>query len=748
MSRVYPAAGGVKSGDFPALGSGACVLKREENTAVFSAALEELDLNSRKPAYKLVIVESPAKARTISKFLGRNYKVEASQGHVRDLPKSQLGVDVEHDFEPKYITIRGRGEVLERIRKEAKGAKSIILATDPDREGEAISWHLATILGIDPESECRVEFNEITEKTVKSAIKQPRAVNMQLVNAQQARRLLDRLVGYKISPLLWVKIKKGLSAGRVQSVATRMVVDREHEIEQFEPEEYWYVDAELRAGGKQLHARLIALDGERVSLSDQAQADAAKARVEQGGFVIRSVKRGEKRKHPAPPFTTSNLQQEASRKLGFTTAKTMQIAQQLYEGVDIEGRGTLGLISYIRTDSVRLSDEAVAAAREAIAARYGAEYVPEKPNVYKGRKSAQDAHEAIRPANIDLRPEEIKASLTKDQFNLYKLVYLRFVACQMADALYETQQIEIASESGAVLRSSAERLKFAGFTAVYEEGTDDAPAQDEAQAGAMADVNEGDKAELLGDEATQHFTQAPPRYTEASLVRALEEKGIGRPSTYAPTISTILARGYVMREKKQLFPTELGIMITNMMEEYFADIVDIAFTAGMEEQLDEVEEGKLDWHKVLSDFYGPFEKTLENAEAKIEKVEIKDEVSDVPCDKCGAMMVYKLGRYGRFLACPNFPDCRNTKAIQIEIDAPCPKCGGKLLQKTSRKGRKFYGCERYPECDFVSWEMPVREKCPKCGSYMTLSRTKKGDFYVCANETCRERIPAPQEENE
>ena len=748
MSRVYPAAGGVKSEDFPALGSGACVLKREENTAVFSAALEELDLNSRKPAYKLVIVESPAKARTISKFLGRNYKVEASQGHVRDLPKSQLGVDVEHDFEPKYITIRGRGEVLERIRKEAKGAKSIILATDPDREGEAISWHLATILGIDPESECRVEFNEITEKTVKSAIKQPRAVNMQLVNAQQARRLLDRLVGYKISPLLWVKIKKGLSAGRVQSVATRMVVDREQEIEQFEPEEYWYVDAELRAGGKQLHARLIALDGERVSLSDQAQADAAKARVEQGGFVIRSVKRGEKRKHPAPPFTTSNLQQEASRKLGFTTAKTMQIAQQLYEGVDIEGRGTLGLISYIRTDSVRLSDEAVAAAREAIAVRYGAEYVPEKPNVYKGRKSAQDAHEAIRPANIDLRPEEIKASLTKDQFNLYKLVYLRFVACQMADALYETQQIEIASESGAVLRSSAERLKFAGFTAVYEEGTDDAPAQDEAQAGAMADVNEGDKAELLGDEATQHFTQAPPRYTEASLVRALEEKGIGRPSTYAPTISTILARGYVMREKKQLFPTELGIMITNMMEEYFADIVDIAFTAGMEEQLDEVEEGKLDWHKVLSDFYGPFEKTLENAEAKIEKVEIKDEVSDVPCDKCGAMMVYKLGRYGRFLACPNFPDCRNTKAIQIEIDAPCPKCGGKLLQKTSRKGRKFYGCERYPECDFVSWEMPVREKCPKCGSYMTLSRTKKGDFYVCANETCRERIPAPQEENE
>ena len=706
-------------------------------------------MSTRKPSYKLVIVESPAKARTISRFLGRSYKVEASQGHVRDLPKSQLGVDVEHDFEPKYITIRGRGEVLERIRKEAKGAKSIILATDPDREGEAISWHLATILGIDPESACRVEFNEITEKTVKNAIKEPRAVNMQLVNAQQTRRLLDRLVGYKISPLLWVKIKKGLSAGRVQSVATRMVVDREQEIEQFEPEEYWYVDAQLRAGGKQLQARLISLDGERVTLSDAEQANEAKARVEKGGFVIRSVKRGERRKHPAAPFTTSNLQQEASRKLGFTTAKTMQVAQQLYEGVDIEGRGTLGLISYIRTDSVRLSDEAVAAAREMISERYGEQFVPEKPNVYKGRKSAQDAHEAIRPTNLELRPEDIKASLTKDQYNLYRLVYLRFVACQMADALYETQQIEIASDSGVVLRSSAERLKFAGFTAVYEEGTDDAPNQDEHGSSLMADVSEGDHAELLSDEATQHFTQAPARYTEASLVRALEEKGIGRPSTYAPTISTILARGYVMREKKQLFPTELGIMITDMMKEYFADIVDIAFTAGMEEQLDEVEEGKLDWHKVLSDFYGPFEKTLENAESKIEKVEIKDEVSDVPCDKCGAMMVYKLGRYGRFLACPNFPECRNTKAIQVEIDAPCPKCGGKLLQKTSRKGRKFYGCERYPECDFVSWDMPVSEKCPKCGSYMTLSHTKKGDFYVCANENCRERVAAPQkEENE
>ena len=703
-------------------------------------------MSSQKPAYKLVIVESPAKARTISKFLGRSYKVEASNGHVRDLPKSQLGVDVDNGFEPKYITIRGRGDVLRRIRKEAKGAKSVILATDPDREGEAISWHLANVLEIDPSSVCRVEFNEITEKTVKSAIKQPRTINMELVNAQQARRILDRLVGYKISPLLWVKIRKGLSAGRVQSVATRMVVDREQEIEAFVPEEYWDVSAQLTAGKQALTARLVSLNGERVSLHSEQEALAAEAAVNKGGFVIKSVKRGERRKHPAPPFTTSNLQQEASRKLGFTTSKTMQIAQQLYEGVDIEGRGTLGLISYIRTDSVRLSEEAVEAARTAIGERYGAEFVPEKPNVYKGRKSAQDAHEAIRPANIDLRPEDVKPSLTRDQFNLYKLIYLRFIACQMADALYETQQIEIVSES-ATLRASGERLRFAGFTAVYEEGRDDAAQEDEVRS-ALMDVAEGTEAKVISVEGAQHFTQPPARYTEASLVRALEEKGIGRPSTYAPTISTILARGYVTREKKQLFPTELGNMITDMMKEYFSDIVDIAFTAGMEEQLDGVEEGTRDWRQVLSDFYGPFEKTLEHAEQSIEKIEIKDEESDVVCDKCGAMMVYKLGRFGRFLACPNFPECRNTKPITVEIEAPCPKCGAKLLEKTSHKGRKFYGCERYPDCDFVSWEMPVKEKCPKCGSYMVFKRGKKENYYLCANESCREKLVAPAQDDE
>ena len=703
-------------------------------------------MSTRKPSYKLVIVESPAKARTISKFLGRTYKVEASQGHVRDLPKSQLGVDVENGFEPKYITIRGRGEVLEKIRKEAKGARSIILATDPDREGEAISWHLAHILGIDPQSACRVEFNEITEKTVKSAVKTPRKINMELVDAQQARRVLDRLVGYKISPLLWAKIKKGLSAGRVQSVATRMIVDREQEIETFEPEEYWHLAAKLQSGRQKLTAKLHSLDGKRVQIVSAQQAEEAKMRVEQGGFTIRSVKRSERRKHPAAPFTTSNLQQEASRKLGFTTAKTMQIAQQLYEGVDIEGRGTLGLISYIRTDSVRLSDEAVSAAREAIESRYGAEFVPEKPVVYKGRKSAQDAHEAIRPSNIDLRPEDIKGSLSRDQFNLYKLVYLRFIACQMADAVYETQQIEIANDAGVTLRCTGEKMKFAGFTAVYEEGRDE---PEEEAAGSMMDVSEGSEAKVLETEATQHFTQAPPRYTEASLVRALEEKGIGRPSTYAPTISTILARGYVMREKKQLYPTELGVMITDMMKEYFTDIVDIAFTAGMEEKLDNVEEGELEWKKVIEEFYGPFEKTLEHAEESIEKIEIKDEESDVVCDKCGAMMVYKLGRFGRFLACPNFPACRNTKAIQVELEAPCPSCGGKLLEKTSRKGRKFYGCERYPECEFVSWEMPVAQKCPKCGGYMVVKRGRKGETYhVCANETCRERVLVQNDETE
>ena len=711
-------------------------------------------MNSRKPAYKLVIVESPAKARTISKFLGRNYKVEASQGHVRDLPKSQLGVDVEHDFEPKYITIRGRGEVLERIRKEAKGAKSIILATDPDREGEAISWHLATILGIDPESECRVEFNEITEKTVKSAIKQPRAVNMQLVNAQQARRLLDRLVGYKISPLLWVKIKKGLSAGRVQSVATRMVVDREQEIEQFEPEEYWFVDAELRAGGKQLHARLIALDGERVSLSDQAQADAAKARVEQGGFVIRSVKRGEKRKHPAPPFTTSNLQQEASRKLGFTTAKTMQIAQQLYEGVDITGEGTVGLITYMRTDSLRISEEAIAAAKTFILGRYGQSYYPKTARHYKAKAGAQDAHEAIRPSNVNLTPEQIKGDLTGEQYRLYRLIWSRFLASQMANAVYDSVSAQIMA-GGHEFHASASNLKFSGYTAVYEESRDD--DSKEEKEGTLPPLVEGQGLTLEAYTPLQHFTQPPARYTDATLIRAMEQNGIGRPSTYAPTVSTILDREYVIKDGKYLRPTPLGEVVTGLMEERFPDIVDMKFTARMEEKLDTVEEGKTAWKDVIRDFYGGFERDLENAEKALEGVRLKvpDEVSEEKCDVCGRNMVIKSGRFGRFLACPGYPECTFTKPLVIEMPGRCPKCGGRMMKRTgvSKKTNKqytYYACEfstsSDPEkkCDFMTWDVPTKDDCPECGQTMFKKAGKGFKRPYCINPACSRFVPEDQ----
>ncbi len=686
---------------------------------------------------KLVIVESPAKARTIAKFLGKGFKVEASQGHVRDLPKSQMGIDLENDFEPKYITIRGRGDILEKIRKEAKNASKIYLATDPDREGEAISWHLAQILKVDPTDACRVEFNEITSKTIKSAIKQPRAIDMELVNAQQARRLLDRLVGYKISPLLWMKIKKGLSAGRVQSVATRMIVDREAEIDAFEPEEYWDIAATGQVGKQKFGVRFVGLDGNKTELNNAQATQEAQRRIEQAHFTVQGLKPGERRKNPAAPFTTSNLQQEASRKLGYTTGKTMQIAQQLYEGVDIAGSGTQGLISYIRTDSVRISDEALTEVRAAIVERYGDDYLPKTPNIYKGRKGAQDAHEAIRPTDMAYTPDSIKASLTKDQYNLYKLVYNRFFASQMTPAIFDTLALDIGGD-GVALRFYGEKKRFPGFTAVYEESTDE---EEEKAETVLPDVKVGDAVEVSAVQSAQHFTQPPPRYTEAALVRAMEEKGIGRPSTYAPTISTILARGYVSREKKRLYPTELGNMVTQMMMQYFPDIVNIEFTAGMEEQLDEVEDGEMQWKDVLRKFYGPFEKTMEHAEKSIEKVEVKDEVSDVVCDKCGAMMVYKMGRFGRFLACPRFPECRNTKPIIVELPVPCPKCGAKLLEKNSKKGRKFYGCEKYPACDFVSWEMPVADKCPVCGSYMVMKRGRKGEtLHICANEQCKHRV--------
>ena len=703
-------------------------------------------------ATKLVIVESPAKARTIAKFLGKGYKVEASQGHVRDLPKSQLGVDVDNDFAMKYITIHGRGKILTKIRKEAKNAGKIYLATDPDREGEAISWHLAQILDMDMNAPCRIEFHEITKKAITNALQNPRTIDMGLVDAQQARRALDRLVGYKISPLLWAKIKKGLSAGRVQSVATRMVIEREQEIEAFIPEEYWDITAHAvlpKALGRKttFKARLATLDGKKATMSNEQEMLAARKRVEAASFTVTDVKTGEKKKQPAPPFTTSSLQQEAGRKLNFTTQKTMQVVQQLYEGIELEGEGMQGLVTYIRTDSVTVSEEALAAVRTFIGQEYGESYLPAEPNIYKGRSNAQNAHEAIRPTDVTRTPEAIKASLTKEQFQLYRLIYSRFISSQMSNAQYDTMTMEIGGD-GVGLRFYGEHKRFAGFTAIYEEGTDDAAESSES---VLPQMKAGDAVAIQSIDSDQHFTQPPARYTEASLVRMLDEKGIGRPSTYAPTITTIIARGYVMRENKRLYATELGRMVTNVMTQYFGEIVDTEFTAQMEDKLDTIEGGGVEWKQVLRDFYPSFEEMLEEAENTIEKVELRDEPSDVICDKCGAKMVYRVGRYGKFLACPNFPDCRNTKPVLNYIRAKCPQCGGRLLEKTSRKNRKFYGCEHYPECDFVSWEMPVDERCPKCGSYMTLKRNSKGEqWHLCANETCRHRVEvkAPAEDAE
>ncbi len=694
--------------------------------------------------FKLVIVESPAKAKTISKFLGRGYKVEACNGHVRDLPKSQIGVDVENNFEPRYITIRGRGEILGKIRKDAKAASRIYLATDPDREGEAISWHLANVLGLDPASACRIEFHEITATAVKAAIKTPRPIDLSLVDAQQARRVLDRLVGYKISPLLWAKIRKGLSAGRVQSVATRMIVDREREIEAFIPEEYWTITTAFSVDGLNLDAKFYGLKGEKSELKAGPEAEEALSYLKNQQYKVTKVRWGEKRKQPPAPFTTSNLQQEAVRQLGFTTRKTMQIAQQLYEGVDIQGAGTVGLISYIRTDSTRISAEMLSALREAIAERYAPEYLPETPNQFKGRKGAQDAHEAIRITDIALTPEAVKASLSRDQLRLYKMIYARTFASQMTPAVYDTLSVSIVG-GDAEFRFSGSKKKFAGFTALYEEGADEPEEKDVA----LPNVKEGLAAAIGELISEQHFTQPPPRYTEASLVRVLEEKGIGRPSTYAPTISVILQRGYVESERKTLHPTELGRVVNDMMTKYFDDIVDIQFTASLEEKLDSIEEGGIPWQGVVGEFYEPFEKELQVAEKQIDKVQVADEPSDVICDKCGANMVYKMGRFGKFLACPNFPDCRNTMAIVVAIEAPCPKCGSKIIERTSRKGRRFYGCEKYPDCDFVSWDMPVSDKCELCGGFMTRKVDKKGDVYhICASETCRHRVLVVKDQDE
>ena len=697
-------------------------------------------------ATKLVIVESPAKAKTIAKFLGRGYKVEASQGHVRDLPKSQIGVSPENDFEPKYITIRGRGDILNRIRKEARTAAKVYLATDPDREGEAISWHLANVLGIDEHSPCRIEFNEVTMKAVKAAVKSPRGIDIDRVNAQQARRVLDRLVGYKISPILWAKVKKGLSAGRVQSVAAKMICDRENEIDTFLPEEYYNIAGRFMVNGAELTARFYGENGEKMDVHTREECDALLARAREGAYSVRAIKKSERRKLPAAPFTTSNLQQEASRKLNFNTGKTMQIAQQLYEGVELAGEGLQGLVTYIRTDSTRISDEALLSVREMIKNTYGEPFLPAEPNIYKSRKTAQDAHEAIRPTDISRRPEAIKASLTRDQFRLYRLIYDRFVSSQMTPAVFDTLSADIAGENGLTFHLAGQKKKFVGFTVVYEEVLDDAVEEKDIS---LPDLEEGMSASMLDVTGEQRFTQPPPRYTEASLVRALEEKGIGRPSTYAPTISTIITRGYVARENKRLIPTELGKIVNDLMCKNFPDIVNIQFTADMEEKLDDVEKGQVDWHVIVRDFYGPFEKDLEKAEASIEKVSIEDQVSDIPCEKCGAMMVYKMSRYGKFLACPNFPACRHTLALPKSIGVACPQCGAQLLERISRKGRKFYGCERYPECDFVSWDRPVNDRCPVCGSRMVYKRGPRNTHYhVCVNESCRHRVEVEAENDE
>ena len=681
----------------------------------------------------LVIVESPTKSKTIEKFLGRNYTVRASMGHLRDLPKSLFGVDIEHDFEPKYINIRGKGELIKELKTLAKKADKIYLATDPDREGEAIGWHLAHILGVDPEANCRIEFHEITSGAIKDALKNPRPIDLDKVDAQQARRIIDRIVGYQLSPLLWRKIRKGLSAGRVQSVAVKIIADREKEIADFIPKEYWTLNAKLREKAKApiFEAEVIKHLGKKLEIHTAEEAAIVEKALAKAAYIIEEATKKERKRNPLPPFTTSSLQQEASRKLGFTTKLTMLIAQQLYEGVEIQGQGVTGLITYIRTDSVRVAEEAQAQARDYIAETYGQPYVPAKPNVYKGRKGAQDAHEAIRPASLLNRPQDVKASLNNNQYKLYKLIFERFLASQMTEARYEVSTVTL-DANGCTYRTTGSRTLFDGYTVLYTEGKDEA---EEAEP-TLPKLTVGEELQAASIDKEQKFTQAPPRYTEASLVKLLEEKGIGRPSTYAPTISTIIERGYVQREKKQLVPTELGFVVTQLMKDNFKDIVDVKFTADMESKLDKVKDGEQEWTAVINDFYGPFEKTVEKASQSIEKIVIQDEVSDVPCDKCGAMMVYKMGRFGRFLACPNFPACRNTKAIVEKIDVPCPKCGAALIKRKSKRGKVFYGCERYPECDFVSWDRPTKEKCPKCGGMMVHKMGQNGGYTLCTDKAC------------
>ena len=656
-------------------------------------------------ADKLIIVESPAKANTIKKFLGGGTKVVASMGHIRDLPKSKLGVDVEHDFEPEYINIRGKGDLIKSLKKEAKQAKKVYIATDPDREGEAIAWHLATILQEEKEKITRVTFNEITKGAVQKAIKEPRDIDINLVDAQQARRVLDRIVGYKISPVLWKKVRRGLSAGRVQSVAVKLVVEREEEIEKFIPEEYWniYANLEDKNSKKQFEAKFYGTEGKKQEIHSQEEVDNILKTIKQAKYIVDEIKKSEKKRNPAPPFTTSTMQQEASRKLGFTLKKTMSIAQGLYEGINISGRGTIGLITYMRTDSTRLSEEARSAAKKYITETYGENYYENR--FYKTKKDSQDAHEAIRPTYIELEPDSIKDSLTKDQYKLYRLIYNRFMASQMASATYDTMSVTINADKY-TFKANGQAIKFKGFMTLYVEGTDE---KTEEQEGMLPELKEKQELKLDKLDPKQSFTEPPPRYTEASLVKALEEKGIGRPSTYSPTITTILERRYIEKEQKQLIPTELGKIVNKLLTENFTDVINVEFTADIENEFDEIAEGKEHWKKMIREFYGPFQKEVEKVEKELEHVELVDEVSDVPCEKCGRMMVYKYGRYGKFLACPGYPECKNAKPIIETIEEPCPKCGGTVQVRKTKKKRKYYICENNPNsCDYISWNKPKK----------------------------------------
>ena len=654
-------------------------------------------------ADKLIIVESPAKANTIKKFLGGNTKVLASMGHIRDLPKSKLGVDVEHDFEPEYINIRGKGDLIKTLKKEAKQAKKIYIATDPDREGEAIAWHLAYILQDEKEKITRVTFNEITKSAVQKAIREPRDIDVNLVDAQQARRVLDRIVGYKISPVLWKKVKRGLSAGRVQSVAVKLIVDRENEIENFKPEEYWNIYAKLKDKDtkKKFEARFYGKDGKKQEIHTEKEVKEILKNIEHASYKVDEVKKGEKKRTPAPPFTTSTMQQEASRKLGFTLKKTMSIAQGLYEGVKIPEKGTIGLITYMRTDSTRISEEARATAKEHITKTYGANYYENR--YYKTKKDSQDAHEGIRPTYADLEPDKIKEALTKDQYKLYKLIYHRFMASQMAAAIYDTMAVNIKA-NGYDFKANGQTIRFKGFMTLYVEGSDSNEKEEE---GMLPPLKEQQEVILENIEPKQSFTEPPPRYTEASLVKALEEKGIGRPSTYSPTITTILERRYIEKIQKQLVPTELGKIVNKLLTENFSDVINVEFTAKIENEFDDIAEGKEMWKKMIREFYGPFKIEIEKVEKELEHVELVDEVSDVPCEKCGRMMVYKFGRYGKFLACPGYPECKNAKPIIETIDVPCPKCGAKVQVRKTKKRRNYYICENNPEsCDYISWNKP------------------------------------------